>query len=367
MITKNVRLYLGDGFPVRIPVSQFDTMWQFAFTIVNNSRPWQIPTGATAVLNGKKPDGNVFAFSGTIADNKATVNCDIQMTAVAGSVICELSILSGGKVVGTANFVLDVEAAPKSPDDVSSESTLPAYGEILDRIAEMEGGGGGSVTDVQINGSSIVSAGIANIPKASASNFGVAKVYPYGDPPNRVVKLENSGNEVFSVPMLDASGHIRLAVLTEATTSAKGAMSASDKSKLDGIEAEANKTTVDDALSTTSANPVRNSVVTNELNTKADKVTEVTVAAAGAVSQTLEAGKWYHFTGALTSLTITLTTPASGELAQYHFDFTSGSTAPTVTIPNTVTMPDSFAVEANKRYEVDILDGYGAVQSWTIA
>lgn len=103
------------------------------------------------------------------------------------------------------------------------------------------------------------------------------------------------------------------------------------------------------------------------LATKQNKVTEVTVAAAGAVSQTLEAGKWYHFTGALTSLTITLTTPASGELAQYHFDFTSGSTAPTVTIPNTVTMPDSFAVEANKRYEVDILDGYGAVQSWTIA
>lgn len=134
MITKNVRLYLGDGFPVRIPVSQYDTMWQFAFTIINNSRPWQIPTGATAVLNGKKPDGNVFAFSGTIADNKVTVDADIQMTAVAGSVICELSILAGGKVVGTANFVLDVEAAPKSPDDVSSESTLPAYEEMF-RIA----------------------------------------------------------------------------------------------------------------------------------------------------------------------------------------------------------------------------------------
>lgn len=392
MITKNVKLYLDNRLPVRIPVSQYDTMWQFAFTIVNNSRPWQIPTGATAVLNGKKPDGNVFAFSGTIADNKATVNCDVQMTAVAGSVICELSILAGGKVVGTANFVLDVEAAPKSPNDVSSETTLPAYGEILDRIAEMEGGISvtvdgalsgtsenpvqnrvikaaldGKMDDVQIDGSSIVSAGIANIPKASASNFGVAKVYPYGDPPSRVVKLENSGNEVFSVPMLDENGHIRLAVLTEATTSAKGAMSASDKSKLDGIETEANKTTVDSALSTTSANPVRNSVVTNELNTKADKVSEITVATDGAVTQALEAGKWYHFTGALTGLTITLTAPASGELAQYHFDFTSGATAPTLTLPDSVVMPDSFSVEANKRYEVDILNGYGAVMAWTIS
>lgn len=100
------------------------------------------------------------------------------------------------------------------------------------------------------------------------------------------------------------------------------------------------------------------------LNAKADKITEVTVSAAGAVSQTLEAGKWYHFTGALTGLTITLTAPASGELAQYHFDFTSGATAPTLTMPDSVKMPDGFSVEANKRYEVDILNNYGAVMTW---
>ena len=81
----------------------------------------------------------------------------------------------------------------------------------------------------------------------------------------------------------------------------------------------------------------------------------------------MEAGKWYHFTGALTGLTITLTAPASGELAQYHFDFTSGATAPTLTLPNTVTMPEGFSVEANNRYEVDILGGYGAAQSWEVS
>ena len=154
MIEKNVKLYLGDWYhPVRIPVSQYDTMWRFVFSIVYNSQPWIIPRSGglldtTAILNGRKPDGNVFAFAGIInGDNTVTVDCDVQMTAVAGQTVCELSILSDGKVVGTANFVLDVEAAPKSPDDVSSETTLPAYGEILDRIVEMEGGGGGgSVT-----------------------------------------------------------------------------------------------------------------------------------------------------------------------------------------------------------------------------
>lgn len=92
--------------------------------------------------------------------------------------------------------------------------------------------------------------------------------------------------------------------------------------------------------------------------------TEVTVSDAGAVTQALDAGKIYHFTGALTALTITLNAPASGQLAEYHFDFLAGSTAPTLTMPNTVTMPDSFTVEANKRYEVDVLNNYGAVVSW---
>lgn len=97
---------------------------------------------------------------------------------------------------------------------------------------------------------------------------------------------------------------------------------------------------------------------------KADKIAEVTVSTAGAVTQALDAGKLYHFTGALTALTITLNAPASGGLAQYHFDFNSGSTAPTLTMPNTVMMPDSFAVEANKHYEVDVLNDYGAVAVW---
>lgn len=131
MITKYVKLYLGDGFPVRIPVSQFDTMWQFVFEIIHNSQPWQIPTGATAVLNGKKPDGNVFAFSGTIENNTVTVDADVQMTAVAGQTVCELSILADGKTVGTANFILDVEEAPKSADDVVSDTVLDGYGMMV--------------------------------------------------------------------------------------------------------------------------------------------------------------------------------------------------------------------------------------------
>ena len=47
--------------------------------------------------------------------------------------------------------------------------------------------------------------------------------------------------------------------------------------------------------------------------------------------------------------------------------FTSGSTPTVVTLPNTVKFPDgAFTVEANKTYEINVMDGvYGVVMSWT--
>ena len=63
-----------------------------------------------------------------------------------------------------------------------------------------------------------------------------------------------------------------------ATTSANGLMSKDDKSKLDGIAAGANKTTVDSALSTTSTNPVQNKIVTTEINSIKTLVGDTAVA-----------------------------------------------------------------------------------------
>ena len=53
-----------------------------------------------------------------------------------------------------------------------------------------------------------------------------------------------------------------------ATASANGLMSAADKAKLDGVEAGANKTIVDDAMSDTSTNPVQNKAVKAALDGK---------------------------------------------------------------------------------------------------
>lgn len=75
---------------------------------------------------------------------------------------------------------------------------------------------------------------------------------------------------------VNATGHVtnaqgRTVTLpgNTATQSAKGLMSATDKTKLDGIASGANKTTVDSALSSTSTNPVQNKVINTALAGKA--------------------------------------------------------------------------------------------------
>lgn len=99
---------------------------------------------------------------------------------------------------------------------------------------------------------------------------------------------------------------------------------------------------------------------------KADKVTEVTNSSAGDVVATLDPGKIYHFTGAISSLTLTLGTPGSGQLAQYHLDFDSGSTAATISISGVTWPGGSFTPEASTHYEVDVLNGYGIYLGWEV-
>ena len=96
----------------------------------------------------------------------------------------------------------------------------------------------------------------------------------------------------------------------------------------------------------------------------APAVTEITNTSSGDVTLALDAGKIYHFTGAVTSLTLTLTAAGSGIVPQYHFDFDSGSTAATISITGVTWPGGSFTPGASKHYEVDILNGYAVVMEW---
>lgn len=382
MITKNVTVYLGDGHPVRIPVSQYDTMWRFVFKVVYNDEEWTIPEGAEVVLNGRKQDGNVFAYHGTVSNNRITVDCHVQITPVPGEVFCELSIMSGTKTVGTANFIIDVEQAPKTNDDVISESALDAYGEILDEIATVTGhmvpaggssgqvlaklsgddydtgwvtGGGGGISDVKVNGVSVVSGGVASIPTGGRADYGVVKV--------------DNGLDAASINPVQ--NLVVTAALSAKYEKPAGGIPASDLASGVIPSVPSAYTSSPSALGTASAGTSTAWAKGDHVHPMpsasdvgaAPAITEVTNTSTGAVSLALDAGKIYHFTGSLTSLSLTLNT-ASGTIPQYHFDFVSGSTAPTLTVTG-ATMPDSFTVETGKTYEVDVLNGRAVVFGWT--
>lgn len=86
------------------------------------------------------------------------------------------------------------------------------------------------------------------------------------------------------------------------------------------------------------------------------------VADDGEVSLTLTPEVNYKLTGDISTLEVAF---AGDEDDHYHFSFLSGSTAASLTLPSAIIMPPGFQVEANKRYEIDILDGYASAQNWS--
>lgn len=117
----------------------------------------------------------------------------------------------------------------------------------------------------------------------------------------------------------------------------------------DGTDVDAGKVTGNDGLDGASGVPVR-----------VEKTSEDTVVE-------LEPNKLYIFPE-MSSLTYTLATPADATVAnEYHFIFQSGSTATQLVNPAGVSVPDNFTIDSNKVYEISILEGCLAYQSWAVS
>lgn len=80
----------------------------------------------------------------------------------------------------------------------------------------------------------------------------------------------------------------------------------------------------------------------------------------------LEPNKLYVFPE-MAELSITLAEPSdTGIVSEYHFVFQSGSTATTLTIPDAIKIPSGFTVDANKIYEISIMEGCLCAQNWEV-
>ena len=106
-------------------------------------------------------------------------------------------------------------------------------------------------------------------------------------------------------------------------------------------------------------------LVTMQGGSAAPLLEPVVKAAPPSGSYALSPGVLYDFTQAdASALTFTFEAPAAGKAAAYHVMFKCGSTAATVNLPEGVKTPDGYVIEANRVYELSILQNMLAYQSW---
>lgn len=128
MQTVKLNLIPGSVMPV-VNVSQYDVKRQFALSVYEGATAYDL-TGKSVEIRGTKPDGNGFAYDAqdgvvSVSGNTVTISTTQQMTAVGGQTMAELRIKSGTTILGTINFVLDVEHSALSDDTPISETEIP--------------------------------------------------------------------------------------------------------------------------------------------------------------------------------------------------------------------------------------------------
>lgn len=217
--------------------------------------------------------------------------------------------------------------------------------EKLNHIEEgIESADGGAVSDVQIDGTSVLSGGVANIPRAGLNQSGVIKVsqsYGFSLNGSGALFLNSAGEAVIkagSNNLLAISPNRQHASTFYGLAKAAGDTTQSQSSNPVGTYTEEAKTAIKSMLGITGGGM-------NIVSLTGTQITQV------------GADNTFYVCGELTELTFTA--PAVGITM---IRFTSGTT-PTVLTVNGATGWmfgfDTTALEANKVYDLSFLNGLG--------
>lgn len=113
-------------------------------------------------------------------------------------------------------------------------------------------------------------------------------------------------------------------------------------------------------------NTLLNDIVTTEqVRNMLDEA--VPVESVTSTSKSIEPNKYYKWTSAMSSLTITLATPANtSRLNNYMFEFTTSSSGCTLNVPSTIKWANGEAptIEASKTYQVSIINNLAVVSNF---
>lgn len=124
---------IPNSVPLVVKASQYDkTSRLLAFNIYKQGELFTIPSGSTVTIRATKKDGTGFEYPCSYASSKVTAVLEEQMTIFSGKYPVELRIAQGSSILGTANFIMEIEESPLKDDTVISESQMPLLEEALE-------------------------------------------------------------------------------------------------------------------------------------------------------------------------------------------------------------------------------------------
>lgn len=128
---------IPSGVGPQVHVSQYDKGQTWLISLFAGNTPFNVPTGASVLIQGTKPDATGFQYDCTYADNVVTAIEQQQMTVIAGKVPCEIVIAKSDAIIASLNFYLIVEPAALSEDTVISETDLPLIEQAAEAVAQI--------------------------------------------------------------------------------------------------------------------------------------------------------------------------------------------------------------------------------------
>ena len=177
----NVDLIPGKVMPI-LHASQFDKGRSLGVKLYNGGAVFELSGAEDLTAAVRKPDGNIVTETLTNAGGSLVeIITTEQMTACAGGSLCEIKIENAGDVIGTANFVLEVEKDPTDGGIASQSEINNLATQVADLVSEQYDSNNVIFDAVPTaghgNGYTVTSEGIKdaldaiNNPDASAVNY----------------------------------------------------------------------------------------------------------------------------------------------------------------------------------------------------
>ena len=319
--------YMSDGSTVEDAINSIQT--GTGGGIISETDPIFSDSPAASITEEKKAEWDAKQDKLLSGTNIKTING----TSILGS--GNITISDGGNNADLSNYVTKTElasvATSGSYNDLTNKPTIPSA------VTEstISGWGftknSGTITGIKANGTSIATSGVANIPAASTSAYGVTK----------------------------------LSSSTSSTSTSLAATASAVKSAYDLANGKQDKLTSGTNIKTINGQSILGS---GNITISGGSSSGSSSAAYGLVEHgtsdttfTLTPNT-FHIWGEVDSLTLTLGEETAGVANEYLFQFDSGDQAVILTLPESIKWSNSIPViNSNKTYQVSVLNKFATL------